>query len=199
MRVSLHLATAALLVSLAPASAAAQGNPADADTREVLAYRLTMPKLLQLNALHADLQRQEQADPEYQRLLKLKRELALLEQKEELTAADEARMAELDAAIAELEAAEDEDDDLDLSLSGLVARMEADPRIAGALKRANLGAREATVMQLAFFQAALAAHLLEEGSVTTVPPGVNAENVKFYQTHKAEIGLLTALAEQERQ
>lgn len=197
MRTCLPLTGVALLAVLVPTPTHAQARPIDADTREVLAYRLTMPKLRQLNALYADLHRQEQADPDYQRLLKLKRELAALEEKEDLTAADEARMAELDAAIDALEQAEDEEEDEDQSLNGMVARMEAHPHVVGALKRAGLTAREAAVMQLAFFQAGLAAHLLEEGTVKAIPDGVNAENVNFYQTYKAEIMALSALRDRD--
>lgn len=151
MRVSLHLATAALLVSLAPASAAAQGNPADADTREVLAYRLTMPKLRQLNEMFADLQRQRDTDPAYQRLRRLTRELEVLAQKDELTAAEEERMAQLEAEIDALEQAEEGPDDATQSLSEMAQHLAADPRIAAALKRAGLAPREAATMQLALF------------------------------------------------
>lgn len=196
MRVSLHCATTALLVAFTSAPALAQGNPTDPDTREVLAYRLTMPKLRQLNAFVADLHRQRDADPAYRRLLEMKRELAALQEKEEITAADEDRMAELEAAIDAEEQAEDEGEDEDQSLGAMVARMEADPRIAGALKRTGLAPREAAVMQFAFFQAAFTAGMLEAGTIKEIPPGVNAENVRFCQAHKDEIATLTALGEE---
>jgi hypothetical protein len=81
----------------------------------------------------------------------------------------------------------------------MAARMAADPRIAGALKRAGLAPREAATLQLAFFQAAFTAGMLESGTIKEIPKEVNAENVKFYQANKAEIAALTALGDQEDQ
>ncbi|HEX9633420.1 MAG TPA: hypothetical protein VGA02_13245 [Gemmatimonadales bacterium] len=197
MRPPLHLATAALFASLAPVPAGAQGRPADADTREVLAYTLTMPKLRQLNQVLEDLYRQQEADPAYQRLLAKKRELAALNEKDELTDAEQERMARLEEEIAEAEDAEDDAENVDQSLSAMAARMAADPRVAGALKRAGLEAREAVTIQLALFQAALTAGLLESGTVKEIPKEVNAENVKFFQANKAAIAALKALGERE--
>ena len=199
MRSQIHLATAALLV-LAPAPAPAQGNAADADTREVLAYRLTMPKLRQLNQFIEDLHRQEEADPAYQAVLKKKKELEALNAKEELTEAEQERMAQLEAEIEEAEQGEDElEEEADQSLSAMAARMVADPRIAGALKRAGLAPREAATLQLAFFQAAFAVGLLESGVIKEIPKEASTENVKFFQANRAEIATLTALGDQEKE
>jgi hypothetical protein len=200
MRPRIPLAAAALLVALVPVPAAAQAN-ADADTREVLAYRLTLPKLRQLNEVYADLQRQREADPAYQQLKKKKQELAALAEKEELSEADEERMARLEEEIAELEMEQEgeELDPEDQSLSRMVERMTADPRIAGALKKAGLAPREAVVLQLALLQAAVTAEMLDSGTIKEMPENVNAENVRFCRAHKAEIAALTALMDQEDQ
>jgi hypothetical protein len=200
MRSSLSLAAATLLV-LAPSPAAAQGNTADADTREVLAYRLTMPKLRQLNEFIADLHRQQEADPAYQALMKKKKELAALSEKDELTEAEQERLAQLDEEIAEAEMALEESEGVesDQSLSAMADRMAADPRIAGALKRAGLAPREAATLQLAFFQAALTVGLLESGTIKEIPKESNTENVRFLQANRAEIETLTALGDQEKE
>lgn len=195
MRLSIHLTVAALLVSLAPASGAAQATTTDADTHEVQAYRLTMPKLKQLNQFFADLH----ADPAYRQLLEKKRELAALSEKDELSDADLERMEQLEAEIAEAEEGEDMPEDENESLSEMAERLGADPRIASALKRVGLSPREAATMQLAFFQAAFAAAMLESGTITEIPKEINAENVKFCQAHKTEIAALTALGEQENE
>lgn len=193
MRVNVSLA-AFMLASLAPAPAAAQGD----DAREVLAYHLTMPKLQQLNQALADLQRQRETDPAYQQVLKKKQELEALAQKDDPSEAEQERMARLEEEIRDAEEGEDAPEGVeDQSLSDLTKRMAADPRIAGALKRAGLAPREAAVMQLALFQAAFAAAALEEGTVKAISKEVNAENVKFYQVHKAEISALKALGERE--
>jgi len=149
MRWSSPLVLATLLLSFAPAAAAAQANTADADVREVQAYRLTMPKLKQLNQAMADLRRQQEADPAYQQLLKKKKELAALSGKEEPTAADQDRMVLLESEIEEAEQAEEEPEDKDQSLSTMAERMAADPRVAGALKSAGLAPRGSAAIRSA--------------------------------------------------
>jgi hypothetical protein len=185
------------LLAIATAPAAAQANSAAADAREVQGYRLTMPKLNQLNQAMADLHRQRDADPEYQRLLSRKKELAALSEKDDPTDADRDRMERLEAEIEEAEQAEDVPEDKDQSLSAMAQRMAADPRIAGALKRANLAPREAATMQLALFQVTFAVGLLESGSIKEIPKDVNPDNVKFYQANRAAIDALTVLRERD--
>jgi len=194
MRPIVRLAVAALVVSLAPAPAAAQADP---DTREVVAYQLTMPRLRQLNQAMVDLQRQRESDPAYQDLMKKKRELAALSEKDELTDAEAERLAQLEDEISRAEEGEDEGDEADQSLSGMAARMAADPRVAGALRRAGIAPREAATMMLALMQAAFTAELLKAGTIKEVPKDVSAANVKFYQANEAEIATLTALADRE--
>ena len=198
MRVTGPLAAAALVAALSPTVLCAQAGAADADTREVLAYRLTMPKLKQLNDLILDLERQRAADPAYQQLLKKKKELAALAEKDELTDAEMERMAQLEDEIAEAEMAEEDAVETEESLSGMAARMAADPRVAGALKRVGLEPREAATLQLAFFQAALTVGLLESGTIKEIPKEASTENVRFIQAHRAEIAALAALADRER-
>ena len=196
MRWRTPLALTILLVSLASVPAAAQ-TAADADTREVQAYRLTLPKLKQLNAAMADLRRQRDADPAYQQVLKKKKELAVLSEKEAPTDSDQERMERLEAEIREAEEAEDASEDTkDQSLTTMAQRMAADPQIAGALKRAGLAPRETATMQLAFIQAAFTVGLLESGTIKEIPKDVNRENVKFLQANRAEIKALTALGQQ---
>ena len=198
MRWRTPLALIALLISLAPAPAAAQAGTADADTREVQAYRLTLPRLKQLNAAMADLHRQRDADPAYQQLLKKKKELSVLREKEDPTDSDGERMDRLEAEIREAEEAEDGPEDTkDQSLTTMAQLMAADPRIAGALKRASLAPREAATMQLAFIQAALTVGLLESGTIKEIPKDLNSDNVKFLQANRAEVKALTALGQQE--
>jgi hypothetical protein len=96
MRPAVRLAVVGLVASFAPTPAAAQADP---DTREVVAYQLTMPKLRQLNQAMADLERQRESDPAYQELMKKKRELAALNEKDELTDAEAERMAQLEDEI----------------------------------------------------------------------------------------------------
>ena len=200
MRMILQLGAAALSLAFVPMPAFAQGGATDADTREVVAYRLTMPKLKQMNDFLADLSRQQDADPARQQLLKKKQEVEALSAKDQLTQAEQMRLAQLEREISDAE--EEEEDaqpDMDQSLSAMAERMSADPRIAGALKRAGLAPREAATMQLAFIQAAFTVGLLEAGTIREVPKEVNAANVKFLQDHKAEIAALKELGSRERE
>jgi hypothetical protein len=192
-------AVIAFLAALAPVPVAAQAD-ADADTREVQAYRLTIPKLRQLNQVLMELQRQQEADPAYRELQKKKRELAALNEKDELTDAEAERAAKLEEEIAAAEEAEDEGMDPEgMSLDRMVQKMTADARMSGALRSAALAPREAAVMQLALFQAALTAELMASGGVTEIPKEANSENVRFYQANKAEIEALKALGSQEKE
>lgn len=197
MRWRTPVALVTLLLALATAPAPAQANSGAADAREVQGYRLTMSKLNQLNQAISDLHRQRDADPAYQRLLTRKRELATLHEKTEPTDADQERMDRLEAEIEEAQQAEDVPEENDQSLSALAQRMAADPRIAGALKRANLAPREAATMQLALFQVAFAVGMLESGTIKEIPREVNPDNVSFYRTNRAAIGALTALRERD--
>jgi hypothetical protein len=146
-----------------------------------------------------ELQRQQEADPAYQALQKKKRELAALNAKEELTEAEVERAARLEEEIAAAEEAEDEGMDPEgMSLDRMVQRMTADARASGAFRSAGLAPREAAVMQLAFFQAAFAAEMLDSGTIKEIPKEVNAENVRFIQANKAEIATLTGFADREK-
>jgi len=184
------LLVAILLALLVPSVTRAQ----DADTREVLAYRLTMPKLRQLNQVFLDLQRQRAADPAWQALQKKKQELAALGEKDELSDAEQDRMARLEAEIEEAEQADEMPEDQDQSLSAMAERLASDPRTAAALKKAGLAPREAATMSMALLQAAFTVGLLDSGTITSVPKDASAENVTFYQANRAEIEALEGLA-----
>jgi hypothetical protein len=193
MRRRIPLALSTLLLALATAPAAAQANTDAADTREVQGYRLSMPKLNQLNQALADLYRQRDADPAYQQRLKKKKELATLSEKDELTDAEQERLDQLSREVEEAEQEEEGPDDKDQSLSGMARRMSADPRVAGALKRASLAPREAATMQLALLQVALAVGLQESGATKEISKDVNPENVKFFKANRAAIEAMRLL------
>jgi len=184
------LLVAILLALLVPSVIRAQ----DADTREVLAYRLTMPKLRQLNQVFLDLQRRRAADPAWQALQKKKQELAALGEKDELSDAEQDRMARLEAEIEEAEQGDETPEDQDPSLSAMAERLASDPPTAAALRKAGLAPREAATMSMALFQAAFTVGLLDSGTITSLPKDASAENVKFYQANRAEIEALEGLA-----
>jgi hypothetical protein len=198
MRWNRCLSFAALLATVAPLALAAQGKSADADAREVQAYVLTMPKLRQLDQAMRDVRTQAESDPAYRARQQRKKELAALQAKDDPTAKEQDRMAQLED---EIQRAEEDEEDADegnpKSLSEMVARIAAEPRVSGALKRAGLAVREAAVMQLALFQAGFAASMLESGTIKEIPKDVNAANVKFYQANKAALQAMSGLAAED--
>jgi hypothetical protein len=185
----------ALLGLALPASSHAQAA-LDADTREVIAYRLTTPTLQKVAAAHHELATAMKADPRVARLAKLRAEKKQLEAKEEPTEAESARLEALEA---EIEAAEDSLPQLldgAKSLSDLEANIGKVPQLAGALKNAGLAPREYGTFMLALVQASLVHGLQKSGTVKGIPPDlkdqVNLENVKFVAANEAEIGRLMA-------
>ncbi len=189
LRSSVASATALVLFSVVSLTTSAQTSAqADADVREIAAYRLTMDKVNQaavaMRAVAAELKK----DPRYQELAEVKAELAALRKKDELTEAEDARIEQLTKREEELEAAVD---DKALSKSGSLSEMEAafkaQPVFAGALAKAGMPPREFAKFLLAMFQASFAAGLQKAGTIKELPKEVNAENVKFVLEHEAEL------------
>lgn len=181
------LAVASTMALAAPADA--PQSPAEADRQAIQSYRLTMPKLEQLSRAYIALARVAKADPRMQALKKVHAELDALHAKPELTDADERRIEQLEAEIAEIE--ERTDGVLDMgetqSIAEAALRLDAHPEFAAAVKSAGLSTREFATLQMALFQAMFARGFLKAGTITEVPKDVNPENVKFLQDHEAEI------------
>lgn len=194
MRWTARLALAAVLVTLLPVAALAQSE--DADAKEVQAYRLTMPKLRQLNQAGLEAAKLRQAEPKNRGLDAKKKELQALQEKETLTRAEQDRLSVLEREISDAEeAAEDSDDSSAKSLSDMARQIESDPIFSGALRKVGIPGREAAVMMLALFQAGFTAEMLESGTIKQIPKTANAENVKFYQVNKAELQSLQGLSQ----
>lgn len=164
------------------------------DEQEVRAYRLTMPKLQQLAAAAAELAKLEAAHPETQALAKVQQERRRLQEKEELTDAESARLDQLNEEIDRLES--DDDDDAEeaiaapsQTLSDMVQRLEKVPGVAAAIRRAGLSTREFATIQLALLQASLTYGMMKASGRTTLPASVdvNPDNIKFVQQHEADI------------
>jgi hypothetical protein len=192
MRWSRCLAFTVVLAAVAPLVGNAQSLD-DADAREIRAYRLTMPRLRQLNQAGLEAARQSEADPKYRGQAQKRRELKALQEKKELTAAEQDRLDQLEREVAE---GEDEGEESDArSLSEVVSRIESHPQLSTALRKAGLPPREAAVMLLALFEAGFAAEMLESGAIREIPNTVNPDNVRFYQANKAELQSLSGLSQ----
>lgn len=185
------VAAAAAVVALA--ARAGQQAQSEADARELQTYRLTMPKVRQMNEAYLAYFKALQSDPQFLALQKAREELRSLEHKETLTAADERRIEQLESQIERAEDVAAIDAGESQSLEEVVRAIEAQPGFAKAIRSAGLDAREFAKIQLSLFQAMFAHGFMKSGSVKELPKEVPAENVAFVREHEGE---LTAMAKQ---
>lgn len=173
------------------ASASQTTSQSDADTKEIAAYRLTMPGLKKVAAITRAVADEMRNDPRFQEIQKLEEEIEALEKKEELSEAEQARIEKL----RERKEALEDSAESPLSSSGTLNDMEAGirktPALINALKREGMTPREYSKFWLAFLQAAMVHGLQKAGMASkTLPAEINAENVKFIADHEAEIEAL---------
>lgn len=167
---------------------AAQRATLDADAKELAYYRLTLANLQKVIAINRALVQTIMQDPKVQEGLKIDAELEALSKKEELTAAEEKRVAALEARKAELEEATDNPLGGDArTLSEMETRIRNYPPMAQALQREGMTPREYAKFWLTFLQAAFAHGFQKSGMLKELPPDVHPENVKFIVQHQAEI------------
>lgn len=181
----------ALAALLAWAPAAAARGQADADTREIAAYRLSMEGVHKVAAATRAMAAELRKDPRYQEAAKVSAEIKALEKKDETTEAEDARLEQLKARKAALADALTGPSigDAD-SLSGMEARIRQLPPLMAGLRSANLTPREYATFLLASLQAGMVAGLKKQGLVKEVPKEVSAENVRFMEEHEAELQAL---------
>lgn len=78
-----------------------------------------------------------------------------------------------------------------ITIDQAVARVNASPGAAAAVKAAGMTPREYVVFGMSTFQAALAAWALSQPG-GKLPPGVSMDNVNFYRKHEAELAKIGA-------
>ena len=195
-----------LIVSSAPAFA--QGA-ATADEKELAAYKLTMPTMNKVAAAMRSMAKEMMQDPKYQQATKLEQQIedleaqvAKLEGKDEMTEADGKKVEALNEQLdklreqkEQLEERPDATNAVDNNNAKTLTEMEQNirkvPQFARALDREGLSPREYSKFMLAMLQAGMV-YGFSQGKVdySKLPPGVNAENVKFVEEHKAELEAL---------
>ena len=193
---------AALLLSTSPAYA-----QSSADEKELASYRLTMATLDKVAAAMRTMAQEMKSDPRYQQQMKrrarveeIEAQQEKLQEKDELSKADEARLEALDKELEKLREDEEREDSADTNEASLgsartITEMENGikkvPALNAALQRNGLSAREYAKFMLAMLQAGMI-HGFSQGKVdyAKLPPGVNPENVKFVGEHKAELDAL---------
>ena len=176
-----------LIASLAPLAA----HALSADEKEIAAYKLTMPTVKKVAAVSRALAEDEARDPQQQEITKVTAEIDALEQKGELTEAEEARLEKLRERLDALEEEQDRKSAADKStetLDGLEARLKQHQGAAAVLAREGLSAREWAVCMMALLQASLVEGFSQgKADLAKLPPGVNPDNVRFVREHRAEL------------
>ena len=189
-----------LLVSASPVLA--QSN---ADEKELASYTLTMATLNKVVAATRAMSKEMLNDPKFQQLKKfddqiaaLEKELDALTEKDELSKAEEARLESLDAQLEKAREAKDQAEEAmsagapnmsnAQSLDDMERGIAAIAPMARALKSAGLAPREYAKFTMAMLQAGMI-HGFSQGKVdyAKLPAGVNPENIKFIEAHKAEL------------
>lgn len=181
---------AILPVFLVPAAA----QTLSADEKELASFTLTMPTVRKVaNAMKA-FNELEAKDPKVRELAKIQKEIETLENKDDLTDAEAARIEQLRQRADVL----DEEIEREQPMSaGTLAEMEAQiktqPGAAAILSKEGLTAREFGKTVMALFQAAMVVGF-SQGKVdmANLPPGVNPANVTFFQEHQKELEQIQA-------
>lgn len=182
-----------LLAGCVLASPSAAQN-ADPDSVELRNYMLTEKSLEQFAAASRAFATTIKNDPRYGRLLKLRKEQDSLEEKAELTPAEEKRLEQL---ATEIETLEDEiaGAGLDLSelktLSEMEAAVRKQPTLAAAIQKQGMSPRDFVKFALALFQASMIHEMQKSGYIKEIPKemasSVNTANIKFVAAHEARI------------
>jgi hypothetical protein len=188
--IALLLATPPLA---APAGAQQPKAAADADTRAVASYRLTMPMVQKVAAAMQTFAAEMQKDPKVAQIAAMEASIAKLEAKAENAELSEAEEKQLEDLQQKKEALENDDDDSSNS-GGSIADMEAavrkQPALLNALQSQGISAREYATFMMAYIQAAMTYGMQKQGYLKEIPAGVNVENVKFMSEHEAELAII---------
>ena len=159
-----------------------------ADDRELMQYRLTPAVLEHAEAVATAFAANVEKNPQMKRRLDAQREIAVLQDKDDLTEAEQKRLDDLQAIVG--------NEALDLginggSLSEISAQLTKIPAMAAALKTAGMPPRDMAKFVVTAVQAAMIGGL--QGSGMPVPPGAAGENVKFVIANQAAIERINKL------
>ena len=179
-------------VSAVPAIA--QTKPQTADDKELASYRLTMDGVNKMVRVNQAMAEELKKDPKYQESVKTEADIKALEAKDDLTPAEQKKLDDLRAREEQLEDQSPASGLLNdaKNLDEMAAKIKAFPPMANALAKEGVAPREYALFTMAILQAGMTAGLQKSGMLKQMPPGVNAENVKFVLDHEAELKKLQA-------
>jgi hypothetical protein len=178
-RLCISITIAAMTVTLGASSQSA-------DDRELMQYRLTPEVLAKAEAVAAAFSANIAKDPQMKRRFDAQRELAALEDKDTLTAAEQARIDALQEIIG------DEPIDLGInggSLSEMSSQLQKVPAMSAALSSAGMPPRDMAKFIVTAVQAAMIGGL--QGM--PIPPGPPGDNVRFVTANQAAIERINRL------
>lgn len=180
------------LIITAAFSAGAVAQTLTADEKELAAYKLTMPAVKKTMAVIQGLAEEAAKDPKFQEMQKLKAQIDALEEKEELTEAEQAQLEKLIERRDAMENAEDAGE-VDAfknanTIADMAASIKAHPGAMRIMAREGLTPRDYAKTMLTLLQATLIEGF-SQGKVDLkkLPPGVNPDNILFVREHKAEL------------
>ena len=194
------LALALALASVATAAA----QTLSADEKELATYRLTMPTVKKLMAALENMMQELSKDPKFQEQQKLKAQIKALQDKEELTEAQEAELEKLQQRAEALEEEIDRQQEASgltnpKTLKEMAAAIEKQPAAVRALAAQGLTTREYATAMMALLQASMAEGFLQGQDLSKLPAGINPENVKFVRENKEALtAMQTSLKKYEK-
>jgi hypothetical protein len=185
-RVLILVAVSACILTGVAAPVRAQST---ADDRELASYRLTMAGLEKMIRVNRDLADELKKDPKYQQLMTTEAQIKALEDKDSRTDAEEKQLDDLKTRAEQME---DEQPGNDLlndakTIDEMAAKIKTFAPLSSALAKEGVAPRDYAMFTLSMLQAGMAAGMQKAGVLKQLPPGVNAENVKFVLDHQTEI------------
>lgn len=196
MMTTLRLPAFCLVLAVAASAAApVRAQTLSPDEKELAAYRLTMPAVKKAAAAMAAIAQAMAQDPKAKELARVEAEIEVLDNKDDLSEAELARLETLRERRDALEQEGDDATDLGTaeSISDMEARLKTFPAASRILAAQGLAPREFAKIILALFQASLIQGL-SQGKVdfAKLPAGVNPDNIRFVQQNEKELAALQA-------
>ena len=194
IRIPISILALAFIVCTSVSAARAQS----ADEKAIAEYRLRMATVKKAMAVTERFVAELAKDPKVQEMQKLKAQIKALEEKEELTEAQQAELEKLREREEALEQEMDRADDAkafnnNQTLADMETAMKKEPAAMRALAQEGLTPREYALCMMTLLQASLAEGFSQgKLDLTKLPPGINPENIKFVREHKAELEAMQA-------
>ena len=173
----------------------AAAQTSDPDLKALAAYKLDMATVRKVMAVTQNFVAEAEKDPKAQELKKIEEQIKALEEKEELTAAQESELEKLRERAEKLNEERDrasgDDHKNDATLADMEAAMKKEPIVMRALAREGLTPRDYALCTMALLQASMVEGFSQgKLDMAKLPAGVNPENIKFVREHKAELEAL---------